>query len=100
MSDSGFAQSESCLKIIYSGRVQGVGFRYTTARIARRYPVTGYVKNLADGTVELVVCGSQSAVQSFLDEIATHFQSNIDSEHTFTESVSPPQDLTTFEIRR
>ena len=44
-------------RLIYQGRVQGVGFRYTVASIARRFPVTGYVKNLPDGNVELAVDG-------------------------------------------
>lgn len=41
-------------KILYSGRVQGVGFRYTTKQIASGFDVTGIVKNLPDGRVELV----------------------------------------------
>jgi acylphosphatase len=40
-------------KVIYSGRVQGVGFRYSTKQIAAGYEVTGSVKNLPDGRVEL-----------------------------------------------
>lgn len=40
-------------QVIYSGRVQGVGFRYTTKQIASGYEVTGSVKNLPDGRVEL-----------------------------------------------
>ncbi|MHC4288506.1 MAG: acylphosphatase, partial [Planctomycetota bacterium] len=39
-------------QIIFKGRVQGVGFRYTTQRAASRYELTGYVRNLPDGTVE------------------------------------------------
>ncbi len=40
-------------QVIYSGRVQGVGFRYSTKQIAAGYEVTGSVKNLPDGRVEL-----------------------------------------------
>lgn len=40
-------------QVYYSGRVQGVGFRYTTKQIAAGYEVTGWVKNLPDGRVEL-----------------------------------------------
>lgn len=40
-------------QILYSGRVQGVGFRYTTKQIASGYEVTGSVRNLPDGRVEL-----------------------------------------------
>lgn len=40
-------------QVLYSGRVQGVGFRYTTKQIASGYEVTGTVKNLPDGRVQL-----------------------------------------------
>ena len=53
-------------EVRYSGRVQGVGFRYTVCRIAQHYPVTGYVKNLGDGSVELVVEGSAQDLDSLL----------------------------------
>ena len=44
--------------IIFKGQVQGVGFRYTTHRVAGRYDVTGFVRNLPDGTVEMLVQGT------------------------------------------
>jgi acylphosphatase len=43
----------------YSGHVQGVGFRYTAHHLARQHPVTGYVRNLPDGRVELVAEGNE-----------------------------------------
>lgn len=43
--------------VLYSGTVQGVGFRYTTERVAARFSVSGWVRNLPDGRVELVVEG-------------------------------------------
>ncbi|MCG3177909.1 MAG: Acylphosphatase [Phycisphaerae bacterium] len=51
---------------MFSGRVQGVGFRYTACRVAADYPVTGYVRNLPDGRVELVAEGAPSALEQFL----------------------------------
>ena len=66
-------------KVIYTGNVQGVGFRYITVRISRRFPVTGTVRNLADGTVELVAEGSSAVVDEFLADVATHFANNIQS---------------------
>ena len=42
-------------RLVYHGRVQGVGFRYTARSIARRHPVSGWVRNLPAGTVELLV---------------------------------------------
>ena len=53
--------------------MQGVGFRYTTSKIARRHLVTGYVRNIADGTVELIAQGTVDVVQSFLDEVSSRY---------------------------
>ena len=55
-----------CRHVRYTGRVQGVGFRYTVQRLAGRYPVGGYVRNLPDGCVELVAEGPPDEVASFL----------------------------------
>ena len=53
----------------YEGRVQGVGFRYTTQRIASRIPVTGYVKNLHDGRVLLVAEGRPEDLQRLAERV-------------------------------
>ena len=58
------------LVILYSGRVQGVGFRYTARSIAAGYNVTGTVKNLADGRVELVAEGERDELEAFRKAIA------------------------------
>jgi acylphosphatase len=52
--------------VLYSGRVQGVGFRYTTARVAADFAVTGTVRNLDDGRVEVVAEGEAAVVDAFL----------------------------------
>jgi acylphosphatase len=49
----------------YSGRVQGVGFRYTTKSLAMGYDVTGHVRNLADGRVQLVIEGDRDELEMF-----------------------------------
>ena len=67
-------------EVHYSGEVQGVGFRARAERIARDYPVTGWVKNLADGRVQLVVEGPEKAVTKFLTAIRTHWKKNIEKE--------------------
>ena len=54
----------------YRGRVQGVGFRYTAQRVARGYHVTGFVRNLPDRTVELVVEGQADEIGRYLAELA------------------------------
>lgn len=52
-------------EIYYSGRVQGVGFRYTTLQIASRFNVTGFVENLPDGRVHLVAEGRSDELDQF-----------------------------------
>ena len=52
------------------GRVQGVGFRAQAVRVAGGYDVSGYVRNLADRRVELVVEGRRDEAKAFLDELA------------------------------
>jgi acylphosphatase len=64
----------------YTGNVQGVGFRATAVEIARDFPVTGWVKNLADGRVQLLVEGPEDAVEKFLDKVRTRWKKNIDKE--------------------
>ncbi len=56
-------------KVICHGRVQGVGFRYFVKSLAAGYEVTGAVKNLPDGTVELLIRGIESEVNDFLNEL-------------------------------
>ncbi len=53
-----------------SGRVQGVGFRYRAYHLANLFRLTGYVRNLYDGRVELELQGEEAAVRGFLDNIA------------------------------
>ena len=55
--------------VIYGGRVQGVGFRYTARAVAQKYAVSGFVKNLTDGTVELVAEGEDAEVRQFLRDL-------------------------------
>lgn len=56
-------------KIQYSGRVQGVGFRYTAQQIAARFVVAGTVRNLPGGDVELIAEGTAEEIERFLAEI-------------------------------
>lgn len=55
--------------VYYSGRVQGVGFRYTVKHLATGYEVVGTVRNLDDGRVELIVEGERTEVEAFLEAI-------------------------------
>ena len=53
----------------FSGRVQGVGFRYTVYQVAKDFEVSGYVQNLSDGRVRLEAEGERAEVESFLEAI-------------------------------
>lgn len=67
------------VEVRFIGHVQGVGFRYTTRRIASRWPVTGYVENQADGSVFLVAEGPKSDVEEFLASVCEQMAPNIRS---------------------
>jgi len=57
--------NRSRLHIYYSGRVQGVGFRYTVKALATGFEVTGTIGNLSDGRVELVAEGTKEELEAF-----------------------------------
>ncbi|MHB8523046.1 MAG: acylphosphatase [Limisphaerales bacterium] len=57
------------LHVLYSGRVQGVGFRYTVKALVPGYEVTGTIGNLPDGRVELIAEGSREELEAFLQAI-------------------------------
>jgi acylphosphatase len=85
-------------RVIYEGRVQGVGFRYTTKDLARGYDVTGKVRNLPDGTVELVVSGENAEVAEFLRELR---EDSVVAHHikaVFEEKIAALPDLKGFSI--
>ena len=56
-------------RIVFTGRVQGVGFRYTTQSIAKRYEVNGFVRNLPDGRVEIEAEGDRALLTAFVEEV-------------------------------
>ena len=58
-------------RLLISGRVQKVGYRFFAQRVAARHQVTGYVRNLADGRVEALVEGAPENVESFKHDLAT-----------------------------
>ncbi len=58
------------LHVTWSGRVQGVGFRYTTETVALELELVGWVRNLPDGQVEAVCEGSEQALKTFLERMA------------------------------
>ena len=67
-----------CKRVYYSGRVQGVGFRYNAQELAEQFDVSGYVRNLASGDVELVAEGAADRVDGFLDAVARRMADHIE----------------------
>jgi acylphosphatase len=59
--------------VIFRGNVQGVGFRYTAQQTAREYPVTGFVRNLPDGTVEMLIQGAPADIDQCIREVQDSF---------------------------
>ena len=55
--------------VVYSGRVQGVGFRYSAREVACGFEVTGFIRNLPDGRVEMVAEGDEEEAKAFLAAI-------------------------------
>lgn len=68
MRPSGERKQQRTLRVtvFYSGRVQGVGFRYTVKRLVCGYELCGVVQNLADGRVRLVAEGEEKELKAFL----------------------------------
>jgi len=85
-----------CKRVRYSGRVQGVGFRYATQRVAAGFAVAGYVQNLPDGSVELVAQGAEEQVTGFLAAVAECMAGYI---HRTAEQDEPPGAFADFRIR-
>src|SRR5438067_5615773 len=79
------------LQVFYEGRVQGVGFRFTVRHIAKGFDVTGWVRNLPDGRVELQATGEENEVRAFVDRIADselHSLIRTQTENKLTEAVA------------
>ncbi len=70
------------VRAVYSGRVQGVGFRFTAQSIAGALKITGWVKNLSDGTVEILAQGEEEALKDYLGRIQNYFHNYIQDINT------------------
>lgn len=82
----------------FTGRVQGVGFRYSTKRLAMGFDLVGWVRNLEDGRVEMQVMGDEEEIAEFLQEmhdspLGHHIQEQEER------SISPLEDANGFSIR-
>ena len=66
--------SHTAKHVIFSGRVQGVGFRFTAHSTANQYGLVGFVRNLPDETVEMVVQGDSEAIESCIRDLEKSFE--------------------------
>lgn len=85
-------------EVHYEGNVQGVGFRFTAQSIARRYGMAGYVQNLPDGRVRLVVEGGAPDVSAFLEDVSKRMGEHI--HHQSRTDSAANGEFTRFEVRR
>lgn len=84
-------------EILFSGHVQGVGFRYTTRSVASKFQISGFVRNLPDGCVQLVVEGEPDEIDRFLVDLRKEMGQYIFNQ---TETLRPASNkFNTFEVR-
>jgi len=86
-------------RVYFSGRVQGVGFRYTTQSLARGFEVAGFVRNLPDGRVELVAEGDSDELDAFLASIRREMDAFITNVTTESKTPGEHPSLVGFSIR-
>ena len=86
------------VQVFYEGNVQGVGFRWSVRNVAKGFDVTGFVRNLPDGRVELQAAGDEEEVRAFLEgilqsELRAHIKKHDES------PLADPPAFRGFEIR-
>ncbi|HPS20310.1 MAG TPA: acylphosphatase [Candidatus Omnitrophota bacterium] len=85
------------VRVIYSGEVQGVGFRFAARSVAANTSITGYVQNLSDGTVLVVAEGSRERLNIFLKDLRREMSAYI-SDAT-VDWQDPSYEFDSFDIR-
>jgi acylphosphatase len=63
--------------VFFSGRVQGVGFRYQTLQVAKEFEISGWVANLPDGRVQLEAEGQPAEVKDFIAAVRDRMEGHI-----------------------
>ena len=88
------------LQLWFSGRVQGVGFRFTSVQVARGFEISGWVKNLADGRVQMEIQGEVDILRAYLISLekAIMGRGEITQREQVLGQIDPT--LAGFEIRR
>jgi acylphosphatase len=85
------------VQCFFSGRVQGVGLRYTVKNIALQHNVSGYVRNLCDGRVELVMEGSPEEMEQIVQAVQARMEGYI--KHATTNTLPATGEFEHFHIR-
>jgi len=88
-----------CVICWVHGMVQGVGFRYSTQREAQRLGLTGYARNMDDGSVEVVACGNNEKVEALITWLKAGGPRSARVEKVLTEPHQPGREWTNFGIR-
>ena len=83
-------------RIIFTGRVQGVGFRFTARRAASRRQLTGFVRNVPDGTVEMLAQGRSEDIDDCIQDLKEYFAGYL--KETRIEEIPPDPRYTDFKI--
>lgn len=65
------------MEVFFSGRVQGVGFRYTALQVSRSFAVVGTVQNLSDGRVKMVLEGDLGTLERFIAEVCESIHGSV-----------------------
>ena len=82
---------------IYEGHVQGVGFRYTTRAVSRSFDVVGFVRNLPNGSVEVLAEGSSDQLDLFHQELADRMAGHV--QHVSHDRRPATDEFANFDIR-
>ena len=82
--------------IIFVGRVQGVGFRFTAHRMANRHQLSGFVRNMSDGTVEMLAQGSVNDIDDCIQDLKEYYPGYI--RESEIEEIPPDPQYTDFRI--
>ena len=88
--------SQVARHIVFAGRVQGVGFRFTAHALANRYQLAGFVRNLMDGTVEMIAQGSPDDIEDCIRDIEGSYHDSI--RETKTEEIPVDPSFRDFKI--
>lgn len=94
--NQGIKMNEAAKHIVFSGSVQGIGFRFTALSIASRYQLKGYVRNLPDGSVEMLAQGPAQIIDNCVRDIQDSFMGYV--RKTDVDVVPLDSKLTDFKI--